>query len=116
MRALVLLGDAVLRLYLTHPLMTRLFATKVRLRGLEVASKLYFVSLAAYRLRILVHLVSSGRMDIRSRCVAARPSRAVGTTAPNAATFLANRSGAKVAAPDGARHIIKKTSKRAVSA
>jgi peptidoglycan/LPS O-acetylase OafA/YrhL len=60
-RALVLLGDASYALYLTHPLMTRLFASIVRhVTGLEsiAAQALYFVIavVAAIALALLVHI------------------------------------------------------------
>jgi len=59
--ALVLLGDASYALYLTHPFMTRLFATSVRhVAGLEslATRTLYFVIAvaASIALAILVHL------------------------------------------------------------
>jgi exopolysaccharide production protein ExoZ len=60
-RALVLLGDASYALYLTHPLMTRLFATSVRhVAGFDslATQALYFVIAvaASIALAILVHL------------------------------------------------------------
>jgi len=61
-RTLVLLGDASYALYLTHPLMTRLFATTVRhVAGLDslASQALYFVIALATSIgfAILVHLV-----------------------------------------------------------